>query len=299
MSKLLDKFIRRFTLEKVTEEKKALQWHPAFFAGLQIELADEAHHLQFESEHQLGTKPKEIDVLVIKKDSNVAIKKNIGRIFRGHNIIEYKSPEDYLSINDFYKVYGYACFYKSDTAKADEIKAKDITISYVSKKYPYKLMRHLERDLKLKVHTVEKGIYYVQGMNFPIQLIVTSRLTEEGNLWLYSLTDDMKSTKQAERLLKEYEAHKNENLYQSMMNIIIHANKQTFKEEGQDMCEAIYEIARERMQDEFEAREARGEVTGQEKALISLVRDGLLSATEAAKRLSISEEEVLKKVHTV
>ena len=248
-------------METVTEEKKVLQWHPAFYAGLQIELADEAHHLQFESEHQLGTKPKQIDVLIIKKDSNVSIKKNIGRIFKGHNIIEYKSPEDYLSIDDFYKVYGYACFYKSDTAKVDEIKAKDITISYVSKKYPYKVIRHLERELKLKVHTVEKGIYYVQGMNFPIQLIVTSRLTEEENLWLHSLTDDLKSTKQAERLLRDYEVHKNENLYQSMMNIIIDANEQTFKEE-RDMCEAIYRIARERMQDEFEAREEKAKELG-------------------------------------
>ena len=248
-------------MEKVTEEKKVLQWYPAFYAGLQIELADEAHHLQFESEHQLGTKPKQIDVLIIKKDSNVSIKKNIGRIFKGHNIIEYKSPEDYLSIDDFYKVYGYACFYKSDTAKVDEIKAKDITISYVSKKYPYKVIRHLERELKLKVHTVEKGIYYVQGMNFPIQLIVTSRLTEEENLWLHSLTDDLKSTKQAERLLRDYEVHKNENLYQSMMNIIIDANEQTFKEE-RDMCEAIYRIARERMQDEFEAREEKAKELG-------------------------------------
>lgn len=38
-------------MEKITEEKTALQWHPAFFAGLQIELAEEAHHLSFESEH--------------------------------------------------------------------------------------------------------------------------------------------------------------------------------------------------------------------------------------------------------
>ena len=60
-----------------TEDKNvALQWHPAFYAGIQIELAEEAHHLQFENEHQLGTKPKEIDVLIIKKDSNVILKKN-------------------------------------------------------------------------------------------------------------------------------------------------------------------------------------------------------------------------------
>lgn len=289
-------------MENVTEEKTELQWHPAFFAGLQIELAEEAHHLSFESEHQLGTKPKEIDVLVIKKDDNVSIRKNIGRIFRKHNIIEYKGPEDYLSIDAFYKVYGYACFYKADTAQVNEIKAKEITISYVSKRYPYKLVKHLEREMHLKVQKIEKGIYYVYGMCFPIQLIITSRLTKKENLWLHSLTDDLEDQEQAESLLKEYNAHRDENLYQSMMDIIIKANKTVFKEED-NMCEAIMEIAREKMQEEFAAIEAAGEARGKEigkaETFISLVRDGILSTAEAAKRLSISEEEFIKKMETL
>ena len=33
-----------------------------------IELQEDAEYLIFENEHQLGTKPKEIDVLIIKKD---------------------------------------------------------------------------------------------------------------------------------------------------------------------------------------------------------------------------------------
>ena len=47
-------------------KKKPLQWHPAFYAGLQIELAEDAENLIFENEHQLGTKPKQIDVLIIQ-----------------------------------------------------------------------------------------------------------------------------------------------------------------------------------------------------------------------------------------
>ena len=76
----------------MTEEKsnqKRLQWHSAFFAGIQIELEDDSDKLIFENEHQLSTKPLEIDVLVIKKMSGDIIRKNIGKIFRGHNIIEY------------------------------------------------------------------------------------------------------------------------------------------------------------------------------------------------------------------
>ena len=69
------------------EEAKMLQWHPAFFAEIQIELQEDAEHLIFENEHQLGTKPKEIDVLIIKKDKGRVIRKNIGRF--SDNIISW------------------------------------------------------------------------------------------------------------------------------------------------------------------------------------------------------------------
>ena len=45
----------------------------------------------------------QIDELIIKVKDNETIQKNIGRIFRKYNIIEYKSPDDYLTVNDFYK----------------------------------------------------------------------------------------------------------------------------------------------------------------------------------------------------
>ena len=78
-------------MEERKQQPHALQWHPAFYAGIQIELEAEADLLLFENEHQLGTKPKEIDVLIVKKERDVSIRKNIGRIFRTHNIVEYLS----------------------------------------------------------------------------------------------------------------------------------------------------------------------------------------------------------------
>lgn len=90
-----------------------IQWHPAFGAALRIELADELEKVQIENEHLLSSKPMQVDYLVVIVDKNQKIRKNIGQLFRRHNIIEYKSPEDSLSINDFYKVYGYACFYQA------------------------------------------------------------------------------------------------------------------------------------------------------------------------------------------
>lgn len=51
--------------------KSILQWHPAFYAGIQIEFEKERDKLIFENEHQLGTKPKQIDVLIIKNKKMV------------------------------------------------------------------------------------------------------------------------------------------------------------------------------------------------------------------------------------
>ena len=45
--------------------------------------------------------------------------------------MEYKSPEDYISINDFYKVLGYVCVYQADTRKVLEIMPEELTITLV------------------------------------------------------------------------------------------------------------------------------------------------------------------------
>lgn len=229
-------------------QKRLLQWHPAFFAGLQIELSEEAEYLTFESEHMLGSRPMQMDALVIKKDRERQIRKNIGRIFRTYNIVEYKSPEDSLTIDDFYKVYGYTCFYKSDTGKADEIRAEELTISLVCRRYPRKLLRYLQKEQHRTIERLEDGIYYISDGLFAIQLIVTKQLSEENNLWLKSLTNDLESDRDAERLLHAYGKHRTEGLYQSVMDVIIRANEERFMvSDMREMCEALEEILDKRL----------------------------------------------------
>ena len=228
-------------MDKKNKKKKLIQWHPAFYAGIQIELATEAHKLTFENEHTLSTKPMLIDILIIKKDADDEIQKNIGRIFRKHNIIEYKSPVDYLNIDDFYKVYGYTCFYKSSSKRQNEIPADDITITFICKGYPRKLLKHLSSFRDMNIKQVDKGIYYLTGDIFPMQLIVTSKLSEKNNLWLKELTNEIKSDNEVDTLVREYRKHENEELYKSIMNVIIRANNKKF-EEAKNMCEAFREL---------------------------------------------------------
>lgn len=233
-----------------SSEKKLFQWHPANYAGLQIEFEDEKKYLSFEDEHQLGTKPMAIDILIIKNTEGYKVKKNIGRIFRKYNIIEYKSPDDYLSIDDFYKVYGYTCFYKADTPTVNQIEVNELTITFISRKYPRKLLRHLELERGFAIQKIESGIYYIVGDAIPIQFIVANKLSQAENLWLKGLTNQLHNYELTAALTKDYYEHKQNTLYESVMDIIMRANKKQF-EEANNMCEAMKEFIWEHYGDEI------------------------------------------------
>lgn len=273
------------------KKKVLLQWHPAFFAGIQIEFAMEKPKMFFESEHQLGTKPKEVDVLIIKKNSAEPIHKNIGRIFRKHNIVEYKSPADYLSIDDFYKVYAYACFYKSDTSSVDEIKADEITISFVCKNYPRKLADHLQKVRNYAIHSHEEGIYYIIGDFFPMQLIITSELSTDHNFWLHNLTDDLNHPESIDKITEEYRKHKDSRLYQSVMNVIVRANEEKF-EEKKNMCEALRELFKDELEEGIQQGIQEGIQQGIQQATQQLTRQSIQTMIEVCKSLGASREKI-------
>ena len=274
------------------KKKQYLQWHPAFFAGFQIEMRNEKDALIFENEHQLGTKPKAVDVLVVKKNKDQPIEKNIGRIFRRYNIVEYKGPTDYLSIDDFYKVYGYACFYKADTDGRDSIKVDELTITFVSHNYPRKFLKHLTQERNYTLTKVEDGIYYINGDKIPIQLIWTQELSEHENLYLRSLTNAIQDNELPQKLLEDYEENKDNILYQSVMDIVVRANREKF-EEVKDMCEALKEL----MKDELEERERQGISRGIEQGISQGISQGIVQGMiEACRELGASRENTLKKV---
>lgn len=285
------------------QKEELLEWHPAFFAGLQIELAEDADNLIFENEHHLGTRPKKIDVLIIKKETERPVRKNIGRLFRKYNIVEYKSPDDTLSIDDFYKTYAYACFYKADTGSSNSIPIEDLTITFVCTKYPRKLLTHLRQSRKYTVSAVDKGIFYVKGDFIPIQMILTGQLSEEENLWLKNLTNDIQKVETAQKLISEYGNHKEDTLYKSVMNIIVQANQEKFQE-VKTMCEALEAL----MKDEMDAlreksiREgiaeglAQGHAEGHAEGLTAGLSEGIKALIETCKELGISREQTALKV---
>ena len=87
--------------KKNAEEK--IQWHQGFFGGIQLDLRAYKDSLTFEKEHELSQKALKMDMLILKKADGAKIETSYGRIFRRHNVIEYKSPEDELNVDTFYK----------------------------------------------------------------------------------------------------------------------------------------------------------------------------------------------------
>lgn len=139
-----------------------IQWHPGFVAAINLEFAANRDNLIYEKEYNLNIKPLEIDLLVIKKDKNVQLENEIGQIFHGHNIMEFKSSEDHLDIDSFYKAQAYACLYKAYGEIIDCRKAKDITVSIIRETKPEGLFRYMMSH-NIEIKNPYPGIYYVMG----------------------------------------------------------------------------------------------------------------------------------------
>jgi hypothetical protein len=190
--------------EKLKEKKRMLDWHAAFFAALQAELVDYLDILQFEKEHPLNQKPLQIDAIVIKAPPDAVIKKNFARGFKGHNILEYKSPRESLTVSAYIKTVGYACLYQA----IENIDPQDITITIVCTTHPQALLEHLKKQDRRTIVKTQEGIYQIEGEMFPVQIAVGSRLSPDDNTWFATLKEKL-SRESLEKTMQKNSAVKN------------------------------------------------------------------------------------------
>jgi len=206
-------------------DEERIPWHPAFVEALQMELQEYQDVLEFHPEYQLTSEPLRIDCVVIKKAKDVVIKKNIAVIFREWNLLEYKSPDDYVSVADFYKVYGYACLY----ASFQRVPITSLTLSFIESHYPQKLLDHLKDERNYSVAEIGPGIYTVSGDMLPIQIIDNRRLSAEENLWLKNLSKELEYTA-ITQVGKEIDRQGKAARLAAYWNAIMHANPAAIQE---------------------------------------------------------------------
>ena len=182
----------------MTEEREEsrIQWHPAFYAATKLELRDNIDELEFYPEYNLSKKPLQADLLIIEKNGKTRMKNAIGHIFRKHNIVEYKSPGDGMTVDDFYKCVAYACLYKSTGENVNDIAGDELSITMIRESYPKSMMRELKR-LGIGFVKYEAGIYHSRNIFIPAQLIVTQELKpdEHRSLRILSRKADEKDVK--------------------------------------------------------------------------------------------------------
>ena len=185
--------------------------------------------------------------------------------------MEYKSPGDYVSVDDFYKVYAYSCLYKS----LEHVPITSLTISFVESHHPQKLIEHLENERGYRVEETSSGIYTVSGDILPIQVIDSRKLPMEENLWLKCLSDELDQLK-VRQVSAEIVRHGKAARIAAYLNVIAKANTKAIQEairmDDTLTLEKVFEevgwIAK------WEARgEARGRVEGEERKALAIAQN--------------------------
>lgn len=210
----------------------------------------------------------------------------IGKLFRGHNIVEYKSPEDHMDIDTFYKTGAYGCLYKASGKSVDERRADDITITMIRDSKPEGLFRYFE-DHHIKVTNPYMGIYYIaDAVLFPTQIIVGRELTQKSHSWLKALSDKVQEQELKELLesISSLTQKFDRELADSVLEVSIKANQQLIEQlrGGNSMCQALLEIM------EPEINKIKAEVSAAE------VKKSIFRAVKSFRDLGIDDEQIKK-----
>lgn len=218
-----------------------VNWHEAAVCAMQIELRDYSQFLTFYPEYVLGKNNYRIDLLIIHKLPNVSIPKNIARIFNTYNIFEIKGIGSSITTDSYYKTNGYAGLLIDSCGKRNQYARQNISLSFLCTRYPRNLFRHLTKDCKLVLEKFSPGIYYIHNEMYQTQVLVTSELPPEENLYLRCMCNNISDTLMANRLAHDYKAHSDQEIYVKYMEQITNANNYT-KGVSPMICEGILNL---------------------------------------------------------
>ena len=230
-------------------------WHPGFLGAMEIEFRSYRKNLDFDDEHELSKKAIKMDLLIIKKDKSLTITNQIGDIFRGHNILEYKSPDDGITIDDYYKTMAYAYLYKGLGKTVDEIPGKELTVTMARDIHPVALFKKIEAD----GGTVEErfpGVYYINGIfNTPSQILVTSELDPKLHASLRVLTKRAQESDVENflQMTREFTEPGDRHNADAILQLSVSANREVYeaiRRRNPFMCEALRELMKDEIEEE-------------------------------------------------
>ena len=250
------------------EAAAVIQWHPGFCSAVEFELRKNRDALSFQREYPLTKGPLVADLLVIELLEQVNIENEIGRIFRKYNIFEFKSPEDGLSIDDYYKAMAYASLFKSSGQHVNEIPAGEITLSLVRESFPKEMVNILSA-VGVTVAREYAGIYYLHQRSdgfgqllFPTQIVVTGELDENTHSSLRVLSNcaKEKDVRKFLTIARTQAGYVDQNNVDSILQVSVSANSQVYERIRRDsaMCQALRELMKDEIQKDIDAGIAKG-----------------------------------------
>ena len=234
-----------------------IQWHPGFYGAAELEFLSNKGDLEFQREFNLSKEPIRMDLLIIKKLADVRIENELGHIFKKYNVAEFKSPDDALSIDDYYKTVGYACLYKGLGETVDQIPADELTISIFRESYPREMFEAM-KNLGMEIKEQYPGVYYISGKQalFDTQIVVTKQLDKETHRILRILSKHVREEDVRAFVEKAVQMSEpgDRNNVDAVLQVSVSANKEIFeaiRRCDKVMCEALREL----MKEDLEQRE--------------------------------------------
>lgn len=240
-----------------------IYWHGAFYEALQLEFNDYLDILDFTNEYALGKEALKMDALVIRKNSSRQVDKNIGKIFKGYNIFEFKSEKDTLTWRDYNKVIAYAYLYSSFNG----VQIRDITITFAVTIHPRTLIKYLQEERAIEVKEIDDGIYTVADKTFDVQILESKKLPRDQNLFLRNLRSKL-PLQDAHETITKYQSIKTIETKNVYLDRLLKANIKIFRE-VMKMTDSLADTIRYIMQDSKrwkEMIELEAQVIAKEKA---------------------------------
>ena len=252
-----------------------ISWHPGFYGAAELEFLSNKGDLEFQREYNLSKEPVRMDLLIIKKLSDARIENELGHIFKKFNVVEYKNPDDALTIDDYYKTVGYACLYKGLGESVDQIPADELTISIFRESCPREMFKAMKK-MGLEIEERYPGIYYISGKQalFDTQIVVTKQLEKETHRTLRVLSkhvqeEDVRAF--VEKAGKMTEPGDRNNI-DAVLQVSVSANREIYeaiRRCDKIMCDALREL----MKEDFEKQERETRQETKQETLLETIKN--------------------------
>lgn len=273
-----------------------IQFHPGFYGAAELEFRLETAEIEFNIEYNLSKEPLRVDLLVVGKQNDIQLENEAGRIFKRYNIIEYKSPDDGLTIDDFFNTIGYACLYKALGKTVNQIPEEQITVSLFRDTYPQELFRTLKESGR-KIEEKYPGIYYVSGnVQFDVQIVVMNQLSPEKHSAFRVLSKCAKE-EDVRRFLKESLTLVNQGdraNADAVFEVSIAANSALYEKIRSDevMCKAMEDLMKDVIAQREEDARQEGRQEERKNIAISMIKLGSIKMEEIATATGLTMESL-------